>query len=277
MKQTIIHISDLHFHTYPKNFHEWKSKRLLGMANLIFKRARQFPLGRAKQMVEQIDKMEWDYIVISGDITQMSLESEFLLARETLEPLLKDKTKVTVIPGNHDRYINQNLCYDNFKKYFGEFFGNGEVHLRELNSEWAILGWDSAHPNDWFSAAGTVKRNTINVSENIIRSFPKNKRFMIVNHYPLTFPEGWKFDQFHELYNIVPVRKWILSQSQIRVYLHGHIHINWVHNLDRKPDSELILVNSASSSAIPYSGQKSSFHQIELEGYNLDIKPILLN
>ena len=277
MKQTIIHISDLHFHKYPKKFLEWKSKRFFGIANLIFCRARQFPLSRSKRLVDQISKMSWDHLVISGDITQLSLESEFFLARETLEPLLKDKSRVTIIPGNHDRYVLQNYSTDLFKKYFGEFFGSSEIHFRKLKSGWVVVGWDSVHPNDWLTAAGTVRRSTIRATEDIIKSFPKNTRFIIVNHYPLTFPTGWKFDQFHELYNLVPVRKWILSQPQIRIYLHGHIHMNWVHNIRRYSDPELILVNSASSSSIPYKGQRSSFHQIELEEDNLDIKPIMMN
>ena len=107
MNTTIIHISDLHFHTYPQNFRDWRSKRILGAANLLFRRKRQFPLQRAKRLVEQIQKMNWDHLVISGDLTQLALEKEFSRARKTLEPLLTDPERVTVIPGNHDRYVSQ--------------------------------------------------------------------------------------------------------------------------------------------------------------------------
>ena len=277
MKSIIIHVSDLHFHTYPKNFHEWKSKRFLGILNSIFRRARQFPINRAEKLVEQISKMKCDHLVVSGDITQLSLESEFFLARETLAPLLKNNSKVTIIPGNHDRYVSQSFTNDLFKKYFGNFFGKKEIHFHEINSDWYIIGWDSTHPNGWFSASGTVRRSTIMETEKIIRSFPKDKKFIIVNHYPLTFPTNWKFDHFHELYNLLPVQKWILRFPQIRLYLHGHIHQNWVHNLSRESNKELLLVNSAASSSIPSPGQRSSFHQIELDGENLNIKPIKIS
>ena len=277
MKSIIIHISDLHFHTYPKKFYELKSKRFLGMLNSFFHRARQFPIDRSQKLVKQISKMKWDHLVISGDLTQLSLESEFSLARETLDPLLKNKSKVTIIPGNHDRYISQNFSTDLFKKYFGDFFGKEEVHSLGINSDWVIIGWDSVHPNDWLSASGTVRRSTIVETEKIISSFTKDKNFIIVNHYPLTFPLDWKFDHLHELYNILPVQKWILRFPQIRLYLHGHIHKNWIHNLSRGSDKELLLVNSAASSAISFPGQGSSFHQIELDGANLNIKPLILN
>ena len=276
MNPTIIHISDLHFHTYPQNFQECKSKRILGMGNLFFRRAKQYPLERAKLLVEQIQQLKWDHLVISGDLTQLSLERGFSLARETLEPLLKDPERVTIIPGNHDRYVKQSGGKDYYQQYFGEFFGDGEIHVRKLNSDWVIVGWDSAHPNDWLTASGTVRRSTIQATENLLSSFPEKTRFIIVNHYPLTFPDGWKVDHFHELYNLVPVRNWILRHPNIRLYLHGHIHRNWQHRLSRNSAPELLLLNSASSTSRLHPGQKSSFHQIDLSGDEVKVSPILL-
>ena len=276
MNPIIIHISDLHFHIYPQNILEYKAKRILGMGNLLFRRARQYPLQRAKQLVEKIHQMKWDHLVISGDLTQLSLEREFSLARESLEPLLKYPERVTIIPGNHDRYIKESGAKDYYKQYFGEFFGDEEIHVRKLNSDWVIVGWDSAHPNDWLTASGTVRRSTIQATENLLSSFSENTRFIIVNHYPLTFPEDWKVDHFHELYNLVPVRKWILRQPNIRLYLHGHIHSNWQHRLSRDSSPELLLLNSASSTSRLHPGQKSSFHKIELAEDKIKVTPILL-
>ncbi len=277
MRATIIHISDLHFHSYPQKFSEFNAKRILGATNLLIRRAREFPLKRAKLLVEIIQKMEWDHLVISGDITQLSLEKEFSLAREILDPLLIKSERVTVIPGNHDRYINQHDGTDLFTKYFGEFFGKNEIHVSEINQKWILVGWDSAHPNDLRTAAGTVKNITIQATEKLLQNFPDQTNFIVVNHFPLTFPEDWKFDRSHELYNLVPVRNWILQNSQIRLYLHGHIHLNWVHRLPRDSAPELLLVNSAASCSKLYNGQSSSFHQIVLEDSKVKVNPILLN
>ena len=277
MRATIIHISDLHFHSYPKKLSEFNAKRILGATNLLIRRAREFPLKRAKLLVEIIQKMEWDHLVISGDITQLSLEKEFSLAREILDPLLIKSERVTVIPGNHDRYINQYDGTDLFTKYFGEFFGKNEIHVSKINQKWVLVGWDSAHPNDLRTAAGTVKNITIQATEKLLQNFPDQTNFIVVNHYPLTFPEDWKFDRSHELYNLVPVRNWIMQNSQIRLYLHGHIHLNWSHRLPRDSAQELLLVNSAASCSKLYNGQSSSFHQIVLEDSKVKVNPILLN
>ena len=277
MRATIIHISDLHFHSYPQKFSDCNAKRILGAANLFVRRAREFPIKRAKLLVERIQKMDWDHLVISGDITQLSLEREFSLAREILDPLLVKTERVTVIPGNHDRYVYQQHGTDLFTKYFGDFFGTNELHVSKINQEWVLVGWDSAHPNDWRTAAGTVKSSTIRATEKLIESFSDQTNFIVVNHYPLTFPEEWKFERSHELYNLVPVRNWILQNPQIRLYLHGHIHLNWCHRLPRDSAPELLLVNSAASCSKLHTGQSSSFHQIVLEDSNVKVNPILLN
>ena len=216
-------------------------------------------------------------MVISGDITQLSLEKEFSLAREILDPLLQQNDRVTVVPGNHDRYVNQEQGQDLFSKYFREFFGSNEIHVSKINQKWVLVGWDSAHPNDLKTASGTVKSSTIRSTENLIKNFPDQTNLIVVNHFPLTFPEDWKFDRFHELYNLVPIRNWILQNPQIRLYLHGHIHSNWVHRLPRDSAPELLLVNSAASCAKLFAGQISSFHQIIVEESNVKINPILLN
>ena len=277
MKSTIIHISDLHFHSYPQSLSELNAKRILGATNLLIRRAREFPLERAKLMVKRIQRMEWDHLVISGDITQLSLKREFSLAREVLDPLLLKSDRVTVIPGNHDRYIDLKEGEDFFYKYFGEFFGSNDIHVSKINQKWMLVGWDSAHPNDLSTASGTVKSSTIRSTEKLINNSPDRTNFIVANHYPLTFPEYWKLDRFHELYNLVPVRNWILQNPQIRLYLHGHIHKNWVHCLPRDSASELLLVNSAASCSKLYNGQISSFHQIVLEDSNVKVNPILLN
>ena len=277
MKSTIIHISDLHFHSYPKKLSEYNAKRILGATNLFFRRSREFPLKRAELLVERIQEMEWDHLVISGDITQLSLEKEFSLAREVLDPLLQQNDRVTVVPGNHDRYVNQEQGKDLFSKYFGEFFGSNEIHVSKINQKWVLVGWDSAHPNDLKTASGTVKSSTIRSTENLIKNSPDHTNLIVVNHFPLTFPEDWKYDRFHELYNLVPIRNWILQNPQIRLYLHGHIHSNWVHRIPRDSAPELLLVNSAASCSKLHTGQSSSFHQIVLEESNVKINPILLN
>ena len=42
--------------------------------------------------------MDWDHLVISGDLTQLGLEQEFEEARRELEPLLQEKDRSPSFP-----------------------------------------------------------------------------------------------------------------------------------------------------------------------------------
>ncbi|MBF0350372.1 MAG: metallophosphoesterase [SAR324 cluster bacterium] len=272
MKLKLIHLSDLHCHDYPLQWHEWTMKRFLASGNLVLQRARKFPVARFQKLVSLVRTMDFDHLLITGDLTSLGLEREFEQARTLLESLLNVPEKVTIIPGNHDRYIGKNTDTDLFQKYFGEFFTVNTIRAIPLNDQWHLVGWDSTHPNDILTAAGTVRRSTILATEQYINRHSAASRYIIMNHYPVWFPDDHHVHDRHELYNLEPVRQWLLKQPQVRLYLHGHVHRNWFHRVARETEP-LIVVNSASSTAIPEPFH-SSFHEIMIEDNQVQIHPV---
>ncbi|MGK5093349.1 metallophosphoesterase [Deltaproteobacteria bacterium TL4] len=273
MSFIIVHISDLHFNSYPKTWKEWSSKRALGAFGLFVRRAREYPIQRAQCLVRTLQERPWDHLVITGDLTSLGLEREFALARETLAPLLTNPEKVTIIPGNHDRYVQEACNPDLFQQYFGLFFDPSGFQGKRLNENWHLIGWDSTHPNDWLTAAGTVKRTTLLQTEKYIQRHSPESRFIIANHYPVWFPEHHKIHRRHELHNLFQVQQWLMKQSQIHLYLHGHVHRNWNRCIQGSNQS-LFVVNSASSTSTCLRNQVSTFHQIKLQKKHLSIEPL---
>src|SRR5271166_3018009 len=97
----LIHVSDIHFWQYALNPLQLFSKRLLGMASLLVRRARRFRLERVHEVVDRVISLNPDHILITGDLTTTALPAEFRAARRALGHLLNDPERVTVIPGNH--------------------------------------------------------------------------------------------------------------------------------------------------------------------------------
>lgn len=273
MTYSLVHISDLHFHQFPKTWRDWWSKRAFGTANLLLRRRTHYPWIRAYNLVHDLRKKNWDHLVISGDITTLALESEFQLARQTLEPLLQDPQKVTIIPGNHDRYVASACQPDLFRNYFGEFFTEDtSVKFAPLTNDWHLIAWDCSHPNNWVTAAGTVSKSILLQSEAYIRSQPDHVKFILINHYPIVFPEPHRVKPLHELYNLPQVKHWICEQPQIQLYLHGHIHHNW-HQVVQRPTSSLHVINSASSTSSVLAKKRSAYHQIQLGKDRIEVNP----
>ncbi len=117
----IVHLSDIHFWQYTINPLRLLSKRLLGMASLLLGRARRFRLERVPELVDRVQELDADHILITGDLTTTALPAEFRAARAALADWLADAERVTIIPGNHDRYTLYAHYSRRFEQYFGEF------------------------------------------------------------------------------------------------------------------------------------------------------------
>ena len=262
---TLIHVSDLHFHALPRWPGHWLTKRGVGALNLLLRRRWQFPPERARRLVRQIEALPWDHLVVSGDLTQLGLRREFQLARQAMAPwLVRGPEQVTIIPGNHDRYTARDVAPGPFDEHFGRFApqGRDRFSAKRLNDRWWLAAWDSAVPRPVFEAGGRVAEETLRATERWLASLPSGARVVLTNHYPLHFPDYHHPHAFHELENLAEVRAWIARQP-IEVYLHGHVHHNWVIP---QPGAGLIqqFVNSAASSQIPSHRDHSSFHRIRL-------------
>jgi 3',5'-cyclic AMP phosphodiesterase CpdA len=73
-----------------------------------------------------------DHFILSGDLTAYALESEFQGARAALGELVEDRSRCTVIPGNHDVYTPGSHRSRRFERYFGHFLESDlPEHRRE--------------------------------------------------------------------------------------------------------------------------------------------------
>lgn len=261
----LMHISDLHFHRLPRRVGAYASKRLLGAANLVLRRHRLFPVARAERLVQRLQRMDWAHLLITGDLTHLGTAEEFALARKVLEPLLeRGPEAVTVLPGNHDRYVREPGGAGTFEEYFGEYAGQGELRTRQLTEHWWLAAWDSAEPAGWSSAAGRVRQETLTATDTWMAGLPAGARVIVANHYPVFFPAPHRYKRSHDLVNQEAVADWLLNHP-VRLYLHGHIHHNWVHTVDGR-HGPLTVVNSASSTQRPRPFESSAFHRIVLDG-----------
>src|SRR5436853_4540779 len=68
-----------------------------------------------ERAIAEVNEMEPDVVVISGDLTSHGFKEEYVLAREYLNRV--DCKAMVVIPGNHD---SRNVGYVHFEALFGD-------------------------------------------------------------------------------------------------------------------------------------------------------------
>jgi 3',5'-cyclic AMP phosphodiesterase CpdA len=232
----IIHLSDIHVWRYEFNPIRLFGKRIVGMLELLRGRARRFRLERIVDVVERVKSLEPDHILITGDVTTTALPSEFRGARAALAELLADPERVTVVPGNHDRYTARSARRRKFETYFGEFAPNRSYPwLRLLDSDLAILGLDPTRPH--LTARGYLPPGQLAQARMLLADPDRRPRRLIVAcHYPLSAPPYYEAElRFKRLKNAALVRSW-LAEIGPHVYCCGHVHAAWAFSPPELPN-----------------------------------------
>jgi 3',5'-cyclic AMP phosphodiesterase CpdA len=145
----IAHISDLHvLDLTGVTWRRFMNKRLTGAVNLLSFRNNAHPPEMLTALVDHLIERCYDHIVLTGDVSNLALESEFARARADLERL-GGPERLTIVPGNHDTYTLGAVRQRRFAQWFGPWMGaeDGVVafpFVKTLGSA-TVFGLDSTY------------------------------------------------------------------------------------------------------------------------------------
>lgn len=223
----IVHLSDIHLWRYVFNPLHLMNKRAFGMIALVARRARKFRLERLHDVVQRVRSLSPDHVLITGDLTTTAYPTEFQAARTALAELLVDSDRVTVIPGNHDRYTSAAVRTRAFEQWFGAFAPAGPYPwLRWLDGDTAMLGLDPTRAH--LSATGRMPDDQLERARDLLRDpSARPRRLIVACHYPLAAPPGHARDLAGKrLVNADRIVAWLAGVGR-HLYCCGHVHSAW--------------------------------------------------
>jgi 3',5'-cyclic AMP phosphodiesterase CpdA len=266
----IVHLSDIHFWRYSLNPLRLLSKRIVGMASLVFERARHFRLERMPDVVERVRSLRPDHILITGDVTTTALPAEFHAARVALADWLHDPARVTIIPGNHDRYTFGAHLSRRFERYLGAFSAPGPYPwLRMLDSDTGILGLDPTRAG--ITARGKLPRAQLIRARDLVADASGLAGVLIACHYPVAVPLPHERGTRHKrLVNAHEVGNWLRTIGP-HLFCCGHVHATWAFQPESVPN-ELCLNPGAPLMRDRTGHRPPGFLEILLEGGDVTVQ-----
>jgi 3',5'-cyclic AMP phosphodiesterase CpdA len=233
----IAHFSDLHvLDLEGVKPHRFLNKRLTGYANLRLKRGHIHHPSYVRAISREVTRAKVDHVVITGDLTNLALETEYEAVRRLLEEELGLGAKdVSVVPGNHDLYTRGALTSGRFATYFGPYLasdlpelgvdmGIGRFPFVKLRGPVAIIGLSSAVPRLPLVAAGKLGKKQLDAFAKILTHPEVQKRTPVVLlHHPAHNPLSKVKSLLEGLHDAALL--WTTLQELPRgLVLHGHLH-----------------------------------------------------
>ena len=232
----IAHVSDLHVLS-PRGV-EWRrvlfNKRVTGYANLVRHRGRVYRRELLTAVLSAASSRA-DHLVVTGDITNLSLEREFEEARALLDGAAR-RVEVTVVPGNHDLYLPEIHEERRFPHHFGAFLRSdlpelardlraGPFPCVKLRGPAAIIALSSAVPRPPFVASGRIGAPQLTALAEILAHPEVVRRTpVLLLHHPPVDDRARLARLRDGLVDAEALRR-VLSGLRRGLVLFGHLHV----------------------------------------------------
>ena len=272
----IAHISDLHVlgRTGVQLRRVLFNKRLTGYVNLLAQRARNYRRENLLAVVAAAAAAA-DQLVVTGDITNLSLEAEYEEARRLLDEAA-GSTEVTVVPGNHDIYLPFILRERRFPHHFSPYLHSDLPELAldlqagpfpsvKLRGAAAIIGLTTAVPRPPFVSAGIVGRPQLEALSRVLRHPEVEKRTPVILLHHSPFDSRLRVAQLQG--GLVDARALREALQPLRrgLVLYGHLHERLHQRLPTERGELNAVCATAAALAHPDERIRAAFNLYELD------------
>ena len=280
---TLAHLSDLHL-AYPRGsrFSDFLNKRFFGYLKWRLKRKSEHHRDILAAMIQDIRNARPDHIVVTGDLTHLGLAAEYAKAKRLLQAL-GPASDVTIIPGNHDAYVDGALDCRLFE-WVDYMVSDGEKACDKtdpadnvifpslrVRDRVAIIGLSTAQPCSTFLAVGCVGNDQLQRLQKIlVESGQKGLfRIVLIHHPPKSGVVSWR----KRLTDAEAFQRTV-KDCGAELILHGHSHHPSRTYLETA-DSRIPVIGVASASAAAKNPKRSAryhLYQLSPNADSWDIK-----
>lgn len=272
---SLAHLSDLHvaLSSLPAAG-TLLNKRLFGFVSWLARRRRVYRTEVLSALTADLRRLRPDHVVVTGDLTTLSLPAEFEAAAAQLHEFGAGHS-VSVIPGNHDAYIavpwqTSLALWSEFMTTDGPGAGGGAVADGAVfpwvrgRSFVGLVGLSSAVPTGLFRAHGRLGPAQLERLESTLATLAEAGSFRVVllHHSPVDGTTSRR----RCLQDAAAFRA-VIARAGAELILHGHEHRPHESTV-AGPEGPVPVLGVPSASALPdprRQGEGARYHLINVE------------
>jgi len=202
-----------------------------------------------ERAIAELNELEPDCVIVSGDLTNDGFRPEYQAAREYIDRL--ECERVIVVPGNHD---SRNVGYVHFEELFGE--RNSVLNVGRAT----IVAVDSSEPD---LDNGQVGRGRYRLIEEAFAGAADLKVF-VLHHHLLPVPGTGRE---RNIVNDAGDTLECLQRAEVDLVLAGHKHVPYAWRLE-----DLFVVNAGTVSSSRLRGKgRPCYNVVEVEGTHVNV------
>jgi Icc protein len=203
-----------------------------------------------ERAITEINELQPDVVICTGDLTTFGFKPEYVLAKEYLDQI--ECERLVVVPGNHD---SRNVGYVHFEEYFG---GRQSV-LRYRGI--TVVAVDSTEPD---LDHGQIGRGRYEWIEEQFAAEPAQLRIFVLHHHLLPIPgTGRERNVVYDAGDAIEC----LQRARVNLVLSGHKHVPYAWRLEN-----LFIVNTGTVSSLRLRGNtRPCYNVVEISGAHVDV------
>ena len=210
----------------------------------------QFREAIFDQVIEEVNSLEPDAVIITGDLTNEGLKEQYEKCKTLISKINVDR--IIAISGNHDY---RNTGYLHFKKYFPF------QTINELNDDVVLITIGTARPD---RDEGEVGHRQTLWLERTMKKYKERIKILAMHHHLIGIP-----DTGSDRLTIIDAGDVLRAtlDSDVDLVLCGHKHRPWLWDFNK-----LLIANAGSVSSERVRGFfENSYNIIKIENRNISI------
>ncbi len=256
----LAHFSDIHVTHFPPS-QGLQLKRLAASASYWFSQRGQHFKGseqRIAALLSDVDRQHVNHALCTGDLTGVSGAQEFEQCAALFGQRLAQPERFSVIPGNHDRYVDE--ANGRYEQYFETLSGGGDFpRVKQLAPRVKLVALDSARPTSLVDSSGLLGEAQLKRLESTLTDTSLQSQFVVLAlHYGLIKRNGQRDRPNHGLRDDAALLQ-LLDREDVfvDVILHGHLHTPFVQRTKRR-----VIVNAGSATDLHI---RCGYHVYDIE------------